>query len=215
MLVNLTDLASAQQPRFQGEPVAPERSVEGHMRGCTDMLTYRTGDATQPEGTDPRVLVHVCNDQGHWGAGFVLALSRRFEGPEAAYRTWSKAQVDGGEPFELGRVQFMEVQPSFWVANLIGQHDIARQKRPTRVPPVRYPAIREGLSRVRAFTQVHQASVHMPRIGAGLAGGDWTVIERIIQEELADQGVPVTVYDLPGQNEVRPLTSRGPDAASS
>ena len=32
---------------------------------------------------------------------------------------------------------------------------------------------------------------------AGVAGGDWAVIERIIAEELAARGVPVTVYDLP------------------
>ncbi|GGK24505.1 Appr-1-p processing protein [Deinococcus malanensis] len=161
------------------------------------MLTYRIGDATQPEGTDPKVLVHVCNDQGHWGAGFVLALSRRFKAPESAYRAWAKGQADGQDPFELGRVQFVNVEPTLWVANLIGQHDIARQARATSVPPVRYAAIREGLSRVRAFAQEHQASVHMPRIGAGLAGGDWTVIEGIVQDELASQGVPVTVYDLP------------------
>jgi len=30
--------------------------------------------------------MHVCNGQGHWGAGFVMALSRRFKAPEAAYR---------------------------------------------------------------------------------------------------------------------------------
>jgi hypothetical protein len=34
-------------------------------------------------------------------------------------------------------------------------------------------------------------------MGAGLAGGDWSVIEKMIQEELCDWGIPVTVYDLP------------------
>ncbi|OLV19207.1 macro domain-containing protein [Deinococcus marmoris] len=161
------------------------------------MLTYRIRDATQPEGTDPKVLVHVCNDQGHWGAGFVLALSRRFKQPEAAYRAWATGQTDTQNPFELGCVQFVDVEPGLWVANLIGQHDIARQARPASRPPVRYDAIRAGLRRVRTFAQAHQASVHMPRIGAGLVGGDWTVIEGIVQEELTDQGIAVTVYDLP------------------
>ena len=161
------------------------------------MLTYRTGDAMQPDGTDSRILVHVCNDQGHWGAGFVVALSRRFKQPEAAYRAWATGKTDTQEPFELGRVQFVDVEPGLWVANLIGQHDIARQARPASRPPVRYDAIREGLGQVRAVAQAHQASVHMPRIGAGLTGGDWTVIEGIVQEELVNQGIPVTVYDLP------------------
>jgi hypothetical protein len=42
-----------------------------------------------------------------------------------------------------------------------------------------------------------QASVHMPRIGCGLAGGDWEVVGKIVEEELANTGVPVTVYDFP------------------
>jgi len=159
------------------------------------MLTYRIGDATNPEGTDSRVLVHVCNDKGHWGAGFVLALSRRFKVPEEAYRAWARGE--GDMPFELGQVQFVPVEPTLWVANLIGQHDIRRKAKSTGVPPVRYDAIRVGLARVRGFAREHRASVHMPRIGAGLAGGDWTTIEGIIREELADQGVRVTVYDLP------------------
>lgn len=39
-----------------------------------------------------------------------------------------------------------------------------------------------------------EAEVHMPRIGAGLAGGDWNVIEELISKKLA--GVSVVVYDL-------------------
>jgi hypothetical protein len=36
----------------------------------------------------------------------------------------------------------------------------------------------------------------MPKIGSGLAGGDWNKIERIIIEELVDKGVKVFVYEL-------------------
>lgn len=166
------------------------------LSGCETMalmLIYRTGDATKPEGTDPRVLVHVCNDIGGWGAGFVLALSRRWKAPEQAYRAWAKGE--GDLPFELGQVQFVEVEPRLWVANLVGQRGVRRSRKGE--PPVRYDAIRDGLTHVRAFAREHGASVHMPRIGAGLAGGDWTVVESIIRKELADQGVAVTVYDLP------------------
>lgn len=41
-----------------------------------------------------------------------------------------------------------------------------------------------------------KASIHMPRIGCGLAGGKWEVIEQIIKEELIDKEIAVTVYDL-------------------
>ena len=152
------------------------------------MLSYVEGDATAPRAAGPRVVVHVCNDVGGWGAGFVLAVSRRWKAPEREYRAWFKAS-DG--TFQLGAVQFVEVEPDMWVANLIGQHGI----RPTKAgPPVRYDAIRAGLREVADFAARHEASVHMPRIGSGLAGGDWSTIEDIVTSELAE--LDVTVYDL-------------------
>jgi O-acetyl-ADP-ribose deacetylase (regulator of RNase III) len=155
-------------------------------------ITYITGDATQPIGSDPRIIVHVCNDVGRWGRGFVVALSRRYAEPEKQYRAWSRGQ--GTIPFTLGQVQFVPVADELWVANLIGQHDIRSHNG---VPPVRYEAIRAGLEKVAAFAKAHRASVHMPRIGAGLAGGDWNTISAIIHEELATNNISVTIYDLP------------------
>ena len=46
------------------------------------------------------------------------------------------------------------------------------------------------------FAIDHKASVHMPRIGCGLAGGKWELIEQIIKEELITKEIAVTVYDL-------------------
>ena len=38
-------------------------------------IAYVQGDATQPQGTGARIIVHICNDIGGWGAGFVLVHS--------------------------------------------------------------------------------------------------------------------------------------------
>lgn len=150
------------------------------------------GDATAPQGDGPRVIVHVCNDVGKWGKGFVLALSRRWPEAERRYRAWYQGEEP--TPLALGEVQFVAVAERLWVANLIGQHDV----RPRGgVPPVRYEAIREGLRAVAVFARREGASVHMPRIGAGLAGGSWEVISMMVEEELTGQGVSVAVYDLP------------------
>ena len=35
----------------------------------------------------------------------------------------------------------------------------------------------------------------MPRIGCGLAGGKWSVVEPLIEQQLVAAGVAVTVYD--------------------
>jgi|SRR5438445_9950569 len=131
-------------------------------------ITYCTGDATRPVGDGQKIITHVCNDAGGWGRGFVIALSRRWPQPEQRYR----ASHRGGDtpPFALGQVQFVQVEREIWVANLIGQHGIGWR---SGKPPVRYEAIREGLRSVAVKARELGASVHMPRIGCGLAGGRW------------------------------------------
>ena len=154
-------------------------------------ITYVIGDATQPVGVGPKIIVHVCNDIGGWGRGFVVALSRRWPEPEQCYRAWHRGESES--PFVLGEVQFVQVGSTLWVANLIGQRDVRTVEG---VPPVRYEAIRKGLLRVAAEARRLGASVHMPRIGCGLAGGQWEDVGKIVEEELVNGGVPVTVYDL-------------------
>jgi O-acetyl-ADP-ribose deacetylase (regulator of RNase III) len=174
-------------------------------------IRYVQGDATRPEAppgaSGPRIVVHVCNDVGGWGAGFVLALSKRWPTAEQRYRWWSRgerAAHDGeADParFALGEVQLVEVEPGpspVVVANLVGQRGLAKASDGT--PPVRYDAIRAGLATVAAYAERHPgATVHMPRIGCGLAGGRWEEVGPIVQRALCDRGVPVTVYDLPAQ----------------
>jgi O-acetyl-ADP-ribose deacetylase (regulator of RNase III) len=155
------------------------------------LINYVKGDATNPPGENRRIIVHVCNDIGAWGRGFVLAVSRKWPAAERRYREWHKS---GGEKaFELGQMQFVQVEPSIWVANLIGQHGI---RRAGGLLPVRYEAIQKGLARIAEFATGHQASVHMPRIGCGLAGGKWEEVSRLVEQELVESGIVETVYDL-------------------
>src|SRR5881394_4049180 len=141
-------------------------------------LQYRTGDATRPEGEGAKIIAHVCNDIGKWGAGFVLAVSRRWKAPEQTYRQ----AFTGATPPVLGDVQFVDVGEGLTVANMIAQHGI---RRAGGTPPIRYAALRTALDKVGALARDRQASVHMPRIGAGLAGGDWREISAIVEETIA------------------------------
>jgi O-acetyl-ADP-ribose deacetylase (regulator of RNase III) len=154
-------------------------------------ITFLEGDATAPVAEGVKIICHVCNDSGGWGKGFVLALSKRWPEPEARYREWH-AQ---GEPagFRLGAIQLVEVEPAVVVANMVAQ----RGTRPTDgVPPIRYDALRECLTALAEQAASRSASVHMPRIGCGLAGGSWPEVEAIIDATLLVAGVPVHVYDL-------------------
>jgi O-acetyl-ADP-ribose deacetylase (regulator of RNase III) len=153
-------------------------------------IKYLKGDATQPVGPGNKIIVHVCNDVGVWGKGFVMAISKKWKVPEMNYREWAKS----GQDFDLGEVRFVQVEQTIWIANLIGQHDIKRGKDGT--PPVRYGAIRKGLAKVSVFAREIIASVHMPRIGCGLAGGTWDQVEPALTHELTGMGVETVVYDF-------------------
>ncbi|OIJ85865.1 macro domain-containing protein [Streptomyces colonosanans] len=159
-------------------------------------ITYIRGDATVPSGGGVKVIAHVCNDIGGWGQGFVGAVSHRWPEPEAAYRAWYRDRAVND--FGLGAAQFVQVEPSLWVANMVGQRGI---RRGGRGAPVRYEAIDMALERLAGKAADLGASVHMPRIGCGLAGGTWSRVEPLITERLVKQGIRVIVYD---QGEGRP-----------
>ena len=62
-------------------------------------------------------------------------------------------------------------------------------------PPIRYDALQRALSALAPLVLERGASVHMPRIGCGLAGGKWERIEPLIISELSAHDAAVTVYD--------------------
>lgn len=169
------------------------------------MIDYVEGDATKPLGDGHKFIIHCCNDIGAWGSGFVLALSRMSPVPEACYRWWHQvgsqaANVTGA--FELGACQFVELTQDITVVNMIGQEGTISNPRDA-TPPIRYWAIEECLDHVRAavwharYISHDNPSVHCPRFGAGLAGGNWDRIEQMIDGVLTNDDISTTVYDLP------------------
>jgi O-acetyl-ADP-ribose deacetylase (regulator of RNase III) len=152
-------------------------------------INYVRGDATNPLGAGPKIIAHCCNDLGRWGKGFVLALSRKWPGPEEDYRRWHRE----GDGFGLGEIRLVEVGPGLWVANMVGQHGL---KAGSGGPPIRYEALRACLEKLAAEARRLGASVHLPRLGCGLAGGTWERVGPLVEETLGQAGVAVTVYDL-------------------
>lgn len=162
------------------------------------MINYLTGDATNPI-KKPAIIAHVCNDIGAWGAGFVLAVSAKWKDPERQYKEWCHKKWP---TFGLGCVQFIPVEvdsigvTTITIANMIGQRGIKRKRGDI---PLRYDALKQALKDVYYNAQTKGCTVHMPRIGCGLAGGDWSEVEKIIEEVMT---VETYVYDFPVQSAV-------------
>lgn len=158
----------------------------------TGKLQYVEGDATQPQGVSNKAILHICNDVGAWGAGFVVALSKRWRQPENTYRDtyFARGAI-------LGTNQWVEVQAGIYVVSMIAQHGLINDS-PGGRSPIRYGALSECLKDVfKHLGHRPEYTIHAPRFGSGLAGGHWPTIEALILEHLVDNGMDVTIYDLP------------------
>lgn len=150
-------------------------------------IAYLKGDATDPiEDGNRAIVAHVCNNLGRWGRGFVVALSKRWPLAEESYLGWA----DEHDRLPLGEVQFVAVEPGILVANMIAQDGLGRARKPLRLS-----ALRKALTTVAEIAREGGSSIHMPRIGCGLAGGNWGDVEPVIEETCHD--LDVYIYDLP------------------
>lgn len=174
------------------------------------------GDATTPQKIDPDEIVyipHVCNDQGGWGKGFVMALSRKWMGPQTSYEKW----------IDLVRFQD-EINPLGWtlywksmlddkvdtndivVCNMIAQHGYKNENNPR---PLNYISLVKCMMDVRKNVLEHKIEllrndkedrirIHCPKFGSDLAGGNWEFITCLIEDIWLSSGIDVVVYEYVG-----------------
>jgi len=72
---------------------------------------------------------------------------------------------------------------NIWIANMIAQHDFYRKGDPKGKVYLQYDALKTSLDKVNSFAKgIQGVSIHMPRIGCGLAGGTWDKVQEVIEE---------------------------------
>lgn len=143
----------------------------------------------------PAMIIHVCNDVGGFGKGFVVPLANKYPQTKLEYLKWYKSGN-----LKLGEVQFVQVEPNICVANMIAQHDIKWKKG---IPPIRYPALKECLKKIYEKALNENYIVASPRIGCVLAGGLWEIVELIIQQRMT---VETYIYTLENEKHKWPNT---------
>lgn len=162
-------------------------------------IQYVKGDLFEgvKNSTGDVVIAHICNDSGGWGRGFVLELSKHFPVAEEVYRESFKEGVN----CRLGKNSWTDASSDTKVVeivNMVAQHGYYD---PIKNPvPLNYEALEQCLERLRSTVVwgnlLGDAELHIPKIGAGLAKGDWTKIEAMIENALCGSGFPVYVYEL-------------------
>lgn len=166
-------------------------------------IEYLYGDATHPHSRGESILVHVVPDDTRvWGGGgFAASLRRAYGNVQADFIEW-RATFPGRVP--LGEVRFARATDSLVVTSIVAQAGHGPAPRPR----IRYAALQRGLDAVARAAAEQGATLHMPRIGTGMAGGRWEVIEDILTESLQRFDVSAFVYDLPSRAGAVPGAAR-------
>jgi O-acetyl-ADP-ribose deacetylase (regulator of RNase III) len=153
-------------------------------------VEYLIGDATEPVGTGERVILQIVNNRtSTWAPmGFAGAVKKKWPQAQAQFHAWALDKAN----FALGRNHCVEVAPDLHVISMVAQAGYGA----STVPRLRYEALRDCLRAAAEFAKERNASVHMPRIGVGQAGGSWSVIRDLIEEEIGWKGLKAFVYDL-------------------
>ena len=164
------------------------RPQEDRPRG--EAIEYVHGDATEPRGDGRIVIAHVVNDHAKtWGGrGFAVALRNARPEAHEQFREWAKHGLD------LGDSHVAELEDGLIVFSMVAQRGYGNERKLR----LRYRALETCLEALGEFAAERQASVHMPLIGTGQAGGDWATIKELILANVSARGVKVAVHLLPG-----------------
>lgn len=161
-------------------------AAEGRSGG----LSYVTGDATKPHGSGQKILAHIVNDATpNWGAGFGKVVQRTWPEAQSSFRNhW-----ENNARLRLGEIYFNAAEPDLELCHMVCQHGYG----PSTGPKIRYVALKDCLIGLRDRALAENATIHMPKIGTGEAGGSWHFVSALIDEVLCGAGLSVMVYELP------------------
>ena len=146
------------------------------------------------------VIGHGCNCQNTMGAGIAPQMARAF-GCDKFHKESPKYK---GDINKLGTIDYQVLQFAggtsefnifdfdLCVCNLYTQYYYGRNHTDGVDKPIDYDALTLCMRKINHTFKGKR--VGLPKIGSGLAGGDWNRIKRIIQTELKDCDVTIVIF---------------------
>jgi O-acetyl-ADP-ribose deacetylase (regulator of RNase III) len=132
------------------------------------MIKYIKGNLFD---TDSTIIAHGVNCLGRFGSGVAGYIKNNY--PIVREKYLEKYEKEG---WTLGDIQVVEAYGKKFI-NCATQHDCGNNPD---LRYVNYDAVKTCLKKVKKFAV--NKTVAIPMIGAGLANGDWDIIEEIIDD---------------------------------
>ena len=152
-------------------------------------LIYKDGNLLT--ANDVEVIGHQANCQNTFGAGIAKSIKEMY--PKAFYAD-TMAYKDGTAV--LGNYSFCHLDGNIKkIFNLYGQHLYGKSKRQTN-----YDALYTALDGMKKRLVENDRDLTVPNVGfpylmgCGLGGGDWRIVERLIEVAFNDYNGEVIIY---------------------
>lgn len=169
------------------------------------MINYIDGDLIKlAKEAKFDAIVHGCNCLSNMGAGIAPQMAKAFGCDRFEMETWGPGIEKLGcidwQTFVLGERAIWSLEdaknnrnePELSVVNAYTQYKYGRNHSDGVAIPFDYEAFTICMRKLNnVFKGKH---IGMPKIGAGLAGGNWNRIEHIINTELIDCKVTIVNY---------------------
>jgi len=149
------------------------------------VIYYKDGDLLKSDCT---VIMHQANCFSTMGAGIARQIAFLYPGAERADREHPCSPKG-----RLGSFSYSE-EKDFTVVNLYGQFSFGPGRQTD------YRALQNAIDKF--FTHAKESNIDLSKVGvpfnlgSGLAGGRWSIVERILKEESDKHGVDIYVYKL-------------------
>ncbi len=148
------------------------------------MITkYIVGDITE---TELKYIAHGVNCQNVMGSGVAKALYTKFPEVKQMYHKFFE-YPRGGSP--LGLTQLVHTEQGKGIYNLFTQEYYGYDGKRY----VNYAAICNCFMELAQYRKGEKIAI--PKIGCGLAGGDWNIVEQLINDTVGDD-LEIWVYTL-------------------
>lgn len=165
------------------------------------MIEYKKGNLLEAE--DCEAIMHQVNCMGAFGKGIAKQIKDKW--PDSIYTKYKNAcNYCTNKKELLGKVQIVETNDYDsnikYVINLFSQYAYGEKYTPfIDNRHTDYNALVECLNKVRDYcVQYDIKTVGMPKyMCCGLAGGDWTIVEAIINSIFkTEQNITLYIYEI-------------------
>lgn len=135
------------------------------------MIVIKGNLLTLFENNNIDILVHGCNCFHTMGAGIAKQIKEKYY---IAYE--ADLQTIKGDKNKLGTYSFVQINNTQFIINAYTQYHFYGKR------PIDYDALRNVFKLIDS--NFKNKRIGIPKIGAGLAKGDWNIIQKIIEEEV-------------------------------